>query len=362
MSLILSRSIQKELHETATAIARPGKGILAADESFGSIEKKFSTIGIENTPENRRLYRQLLLCNSEISQFISGVILHEETIYQKDDEGNLLINVLRRNSIIPGVKVDKGVVPLLGCNYETATQGLDDLKSRCQVFYRLGCRFAKWRAVFRIGDIEPSTIAIEENVKSLARYAAICQENRIVPIVEPDILQDGKHDIEKCQLVSQKIFSSVINALHQYNVCIEGILLKLNMITSGYDCSNKSTPEEIGLATITTLLRTCPPAIPGILFLSGGQSEEEATTNLNAINKAIKCQGPWTLSFSFGRALQQSALHVWNGKSENVSKAQEALLKRMKANSLASLGKYVPGLISFDTFAEKSNFIAKHSY
>ncbi|KAH9389579.1 Fructose-bisphosphate aldolase 5, cytosolic [Tyrophagus putrescentiae] len=359
--VMLPQNVQDELYETANRIATPGKGILAADESMGTIGKRFNELGIPNTDENRRQYRQMLFGSDQLANYVSGVILHEETLTQKDDQGRILPDVLKSKSIIPGIKVDKGLVTLLGTRGESATQGLDDLKVRCDSYYRAGCRFAKWRAVLRIGDTEPSATAILENSNGLARYAAICQESGLVPIVEPEVLSDGSHSIDKCQKVSEKVYAAVFKALSDYNVFLEGILLKPNMITGGHASSQKNSPDEVGLFTVTTLIRTVPPAVPGIMFLSGGQSEEEATANLNAINR-VTAKKPWILSFSFGRALQTSALNAWAGKTENVGKGQTELVNRLKANSLATLGKYTPGVVPASFMANKSNFVEKHTY
>ncbi|OTF76861.1 fructose 1,6-bisphosphate aldolase-like protein [Euroglyphus maynei] len=258
----------------------------------------------------------------------------------------------------------------MGTNNETTTQGLDDLKLRCEEYYKIGCRFAKWRAVLKIDDHSglPSSLAIAENVRGLARYASICQECRIVPIVEPEVLSDGNHSLEKCQQVSQKVFAATIAALHEHNVLMEGILLKPNMITAGHDYNSvaANNAEDIGVATVITLMRTIPPSVPGIMFLSGGQSEEEATINLSMINQIgakFKPKTPWALSFSYGRALQNSAITIWSGNVENVGKARDELIRRMKANSLASQGRYIPGSSkTSSSTATKSNYIAKHVY
>lgn len=364
--LTLSKEIQNELQQTARSIATIGKGILAADESMSTIGKKFVQISVENTKENRRLYRQMLLCDDRIKEFISGVILHDETLYQKDDNGKNFVDLLREKNIIPGIKVDRGLVTLIGTYSETTTQGLDDLKPRCEEYYKLGCRFAKWRSVLKIDDQNglPSALAIVENARGLARYASICQECRIVPIVEPEVLSDGNHSLERCQQVSQKVFAATIAALHEHNVLMEGILMKPNMITAGHD-HDPSNAEEIGLATATTLLRTIPASVPGIMFLSGGQSEEEATVNLSMINQIgskMRPKVPWTLSFSYGRALQNSAITLWAGNAANVGKARNELVRRMKANSMASQGRYMPEASSTSSTATKSNYVAKHVY
>uniref|UniRef100_A0A6N2LCI1 Uridine kinase n=1 Tax=Salix viminalis TaxID=40686 RepID=A0A6N2LCI1_SALVM len=309
-----------ELIKTARYIAKPGKGILAADESTGTIGKRFSSINVENIESNRQALRELLFTYGKALPYLSGVILFEETLYQKTSDGKPFVEVLQENNVIPGIKVDKGVVELAGTDGETTTQGFDSLGARCQQYYKAGARFAKWRAVLKIGPAEPSELSIQQNAQGLARYAIICQENGLVPIVEPEILTDGVHDIQKCAAVTETVLAAVYKALNDHHV----------------------TPEVIAEFTVTALRRTVPPAVPGIVFLSGGQSEEEATLNLNAMNK-LEVLKPWTLSFSFGRALQKSTLKTWAGKKENVGKAQEVFLVRCRANSDATLGKYAGG-------------------
>jgi fructose-bisphosphate aldolase class I len=301
----------EELIATANAIAARGKGILAADESTGTIGSRFSRINVENTYENREAYRRILLTTPGIGQFLSGVILFEETLDNKDKDGVLLLEHLDREGVIPGIKVDKGVVKLMGTADETATTGLDGLAERCQGYYAKGCRFAKWRAVLKIGPNQPTPQSIEENAHTLARYASICQMNGLVPIVEPEILPDGTHTIEECAEKSKEVFSQVVRALHLQNILLEGCLLKPNMITPGMECPTRAGPEEIAFNTIKTLARTIPASMPGIMFLSGGQSEEEASLNLNAMNAMEDVKKPWTLSFSYGRALQKSVLDAW---------------------------------------------------
>ncbi|KAJ6950949.1 fructose-bisphosphate aldolase [Populus alba x Populus x berolinensis] len=330
-----------ELIKTAKYIATPGKGILAADESTGTIGKRLSSINVENIESNRQALRELLFTSGKALPYLSGVILFEETLYQKASNGKPFVEVLQENNIIPGIKVDKGVVELAGTNGETTTQGFDSLGARCQQYYKAGARFAKWRAVLKIGPTEPSELSIQQNAQGLARYAIICQENGLVPIVEPEILTDGSHDIKKCAAATEIVLAAVYKALNDQHVLLEGTLLKPNMVTPGSD-SPKVTPEVIAEHTVTALRRTVPPAVPGIVFLSGGQSEEEATLNLNAMNK-LEVLKPWTLSFSFGRALQKSTLKTWAGKKENVEKAQEVFLVRCKGNSEATLGKYTGG-------------------
>ncbi|GAB2284811.1 Fructose-bisphosphate aldolase 5, cytosolic [Dionaea muscipula] len=352
-----------ELIKTAKYIATPGKGILAADESTGTIGKRLSSIGVDNNEPNRQSLRELLFTAPGALSSLSGVILFEETLYQKATSGKPFVDVLTENGVIPGIKVDKGTVEIAGTNGETTTQGFDSLGARCAQYYKAGARFAKWRAVLKIGaTVEPTELAIQQNAQGLARYAIICQENGLVPIVEPEVLTDGDHGIEKCAAVTEKVLAAVYKALNDHHVLLEGTLLKPNMVTPGSD-SPKVGAEVIAEYTVTALRRTVPPAVPGIVFLSGGQSEEEATLNLNAMNK-LQVLKPWTLSFSFGRALQQSTLKTWGGKRENVGKAQEAFLARCKANSEATLGKYTGagGGSTAGGLASESLFVKGYKY
>lgn len=331
-----------ELARTANAIGSPGKGILAADESTGTIAKRFDKIKVENTEENRRAYRELLFTSAQnLGDHISGVIFYEETLYQKTADGKLFTELLKEKGILSGIKVDKGLSNIPGTDEETATLGLDGLDKRCQDYYKAGARFAKWRAALKISATLPSDLAIIETAHSLARYAAICQNNGLVPIVEPECLMDGDHSIERCAQVTEKVLSVVYRALNQHNVWLEGTLLKPNMVTPGHSHPSfkTTTPEQVARATVTVLQRTVPCAVPGVVFLSGGHSEEEATLNLNAINR-LNTKRPWSLTFSYGRALQASALAAWQGKKENVTAAQAAFLVRAKGNSEAQLGKY----------------------
>ncbi|KAE9615174.1 hypothetical protein Lal_00048168 [Lupinus albus] len=327
-----------ELIANAAYIGTPGKGILAADESTGTIGKRLASINVENVEANRRYLRELLFTAPGVLQYLSGVILFEETLYQSTAEGKPFVDVLKEAGVLPGIKVDKGTVELAGTNGETTTQGLDGLAQRLQKYYDAGARFAKWRAVLKIGPNEPSELAIHENAYGLARYAVLSQENGLVPIVEPEILVDGPHDIKKSAEVTERVLAATYKALSDHHVLLEGTLLKPNMVTPGSD-SAKVAPEVVAEHTVRALQRTVPAAVPAVVFLSGGQSEEEATLNLNAINK-VEGKKPWTLSFSFGRALQQSTLKAWAGKEENLEKAQGALLTRAKANSEATLGTY----------------------
>ncbi|XP_011498335.1 PREDICTED: fructose-bisphosphate aldolase [Ceratosolen solmsi marchali] len=353
--------LKTELSEIATAMVMPGKGILAADESTSTIGKRFNDINIENNEANRKAYRELLFTANKdvISTHISGVILFHETLYQAADDGTPFVELLKERNIIPGIKVDKGVVPLFGTNDECTTQGLDDLQARCIQYKKDGCQFAKWRCVLKIKKGCPSKLAILENANVLARYASICQSARIVPIVEPEILPDGSHDIHKCQQVTEEVLSAVYKALADHNVYLEGTILKPNMVTPGHSCPTKATPEEIATATVTALQRTVPPAVSGIAFLSGGQSEEEASVNLNAINQYLG-KKPWSISFSYGRALQASVLRTWAGKKEQVEAAQNELIKRAKANSEATLGTYEGGAVG--KAGNANLFVENHAY
>jgi fructose-bisphosphate aldolase class I len=340
-STYLTREQEEELRATAAKIVAPGKGILAADESTGSCEKKLKPLGLENNEENRRKYRQVFFTSDPtiMGNCISGVILFHETLYQKDDNGTPFVKLLQDRGVIPGIKVDKGVVPLAGTINEGTTQGLDDLNARCAQYYKDGCRFAKWRNVLKIGPHTPSHTAMLESANVLARYASICQQNGLVPIVEPEVLPDGDHDIERAQKVTEVVLSYQYHALVNHHVFLEGTLLKPNMVTAGQSCPKKYTSADIAKATVTALNRTVPAAVPGIVFLSGGQSEEDATINLDAINK-IQLKKPWRLTFSYGRALQASAGAAWGGKDETIKNGQEAFLKRAQANSMACDGKY----------------------
>uniref|UniRef100_A0A3Q2QNJ4 Fructose-bisphosphate aldolase n=1 Tax=Fundulus heteroclitus TaxID=8078 RepID=A0A3Q2QNJ4_FUNHE len=336
---------KKELNDIAHKIVATGKGILAADESTGSVAKRFQSINAENTEENRRLYRQLLFtADDRIVPCIGGVILFHETMYQKTDDGKTFPQYLKERGMVVGIKVDKGVVPLAGTNGETTTQGLDGLYERC---------------VLKITPTTPSKLAIMENANVLARYASICQMHGIVPIVEPEILPDGDHDLKRCQYITEKVLAAVYKALSDHHVYLEGTLLKPNMVTPGHSCSHKYSNQEIAMATVTALRRTVPPAVPGITFLSGGQSEEEASVNLNAMNQC-PLHRPWALTFSYGRALQASALKAWGGKKENGKACQEEFIKRALANNLACQGKYVSSGSS--AAGGESLFVANHAY
>lgn len=356
----LSKEKAEELKKTAQAIVTPGKGILAADESTGTIGKRFEKISVPNDEEMRRQYRQLLFSTDKVvGESVSGVILFEETLYQKSDDGTPFVKLLQERGIIPGIKVDKGVVDLAGTDGESTTQGLDGLAERCAKYYKDGARFAKWRSVLKIGAHQPSYQSMLENANVLARYASICQQNGLVPIVEPEVLPDGDHDLETAQKVTEQVLAFVYKALSDHNVYLEGTLLKPNMVTPGQSCSKKYTPQQVAEATVIALRRTVPAAVPGVVFLSGGQSEEDATIHLNAINQ-VALPRPWALSFSYGRALQASVLKAWAGKKENVTTAQAEFLKRAKANGLATVGQYKGDV--HGAAGDQSLFVAKHSY
>lgn len=330
-----------ELIATARAISAPGKGILAADESTGTIGKRLKAINMENNRTNRREYRRLLFTTKGLNKYISGAILFEETLYEKTEDGKTdLIDYLKEQGIIIGIKTDKGTKQLPGCRKgEVYTQGLTDLDVRSAAYYKRGARFCKWRAVLCINANSPSQAAITETAWTLARYAAISQANGLCPIVEPEILMDGNHGIEVCQYWTQKVVGACYAALNAQNVILEGTLLKPNMVLPGAD-GPSATPEQCAAATVAALQNSVPPAVPGITFLSGGQSEEQATVNINAMNQPGLGPRPWSLTFSFGRALQKSCIEAWQGKKENVARAQEVLMQRAKANSDANLGKY----------------------
>lgn len=355
----LSKAQEDELRAIAQKILQPGKGILAADESTGTIGKRLTSISLENNETNRRKYRELLFTTPSFGENISGVILYEETFNQSTEKGERFVDVIKKQGAVPGIKLDLGVVPLAGTIGEGTTQGLDNLAQRAKQFKQGGCGFAKWRCVLNISSHTPSHVALAENANVLARYASICQQNGLVPIVEPEVLCDGDHDLERCQKVTEMALAYTYKALADHHVFLEGTLLKPNMVTPGQSSTKKATAEEIGLATVTALRRGVPAAVPGIVFLSGGQSEIEATKNLNAINQAPGAK-PWVLSFSFGRALQASVIKAWGGKDENVQKAQQTLLHRAKANGDAQQGKY--GGEDVAAAAAQSLYIAKHSY
>ncbi len=328
-----------DLNKIAVAMVAPGKGILAADESTGTIKKRFDAIGTENTEDNRRDYRELMFRTTEaMSKHISGVILYDETIWQKAKDGTPLVELIKKAGAIPGIKVDEGTKPLPQCPGELITTGLDKLADRLPKYYEQGARFAKWRAVIDIADGIPSHTAIMTNAHALARYAALCQQAQIVPIVEPEVLMDGAHDIDRCYEVTRWVLKETFQQLYFQRVELEGIVLKPNMAIPGKKSAKKASVEEVAEKTVRMLKDCVPGAVPGIAFLSGGQSDEEATAHLDAMNKIGNL--PWKLTFSYGRALQAAPQKAWSGKSENVAAAQRAFTHRAMMNGLASLGEW----------------------
>lgn len=338
-----SNPFAAELKETAQYIASRGSGILASDESNSTTGKRLATIGLENTEDNRRRWRELLY-TADIGDHIAGAIMFEETLYQSAADGTPFVDILRSKGIIPGIKVDTGLTALPRTAGETATSGLDGLPDRCKRYYEQGARFAKWRAVMRIGknDGAPSDAAILENAHALARYAQISQANGLVPIVEPEVLLDGDHDIDETAYYTERVLSFTFRALNEYDVNLEGSLLKPNMVNPGTDSPNQCDAETVARYTLQTMMRGVSPAMPGIHFLSGGMSDEEATMNLNLLNTIPGSEkAPWSLNFSYGRALQMAVLKMWGGDDANKQKAQDLLAKLAKANGEAQLGKYV---------------------
>jgi fructose-bisphosphate aldolase class I len=331
-----------DLESTVNNMVQKGRGILAADESSPTIAKRFKAIDVESTEELRRAWRSLLVSTAGLGDYISGIILFEETLGQKNDEGKTIPEAAWAQKIVPGIKVDKGKIPLALSPGDLITQGLDGLAERLRDYRQNGARFAKWREVYSIDKHAPTQHGIEANAEMLARYAAVCQAEGVVPIVEPEVLMDGDHDIERHAEVTEAVQHAVFHALHRHNVSLELMLLKPNMVLPGKDC-RRAEPDEVAAATLKVLQRTVPAAVPSINFLSGGQGPEEATVNLNALNQQAP-DAPWLLSISYGRALQQTALHAWLGKTENVQAAQQALLKRARLNHLAMLGDYQPAL------------------
>ncbi|MFJ6023394.1 class I fructose-bisphosphate aldolase [Brevundimonas sp. NPDC092305] len=327
------------LNAVAQQMVTPGKGILAADESTGTIKKRFDAIGVENTEENRRDYRELMFrAEQTMREHISGVILFEETLYQDAADGTPLVDLITAAGSIPGIKVDKGASKMAGFPGETATKGLDGLSKRLRAHYERGARFAKWRGVIDIADGIPSWGAIKTNAHALARYARICQQEQIVPIVEPEVLMDGAHDIARCDEVTRQVLQAVFNELSEQRVALEGIVLKPNMVISGKGSVRQASIEEVAERTIAALKATVPSAVPGIAYLSGGQTDEQATAHLDAMNRIGGF--PWKMTFSYGRALQAAPQRAWSGKAENVAKAQAAFHHRARMNGLASLGQW----------------------
>jgi fructose-bisphosphate aldolase class I len=330
----------QELAETARALVAEGKGILAADESDGTIKKRFDSIGVESTEDNRRAYRELLFATEGAEDYISGVILFDETIRQSAADGTPFPKLLESKGVIPGIKVDKGAKPLALAGDETITEGLDGLRDRLAEYRELGARFAKWRATYSIDSSRPSEYCVWTNAHALARYAALCQEAGIVPIVEPEVLQDGTHTLEQSSKATGRVLQAVYTELHDQRVDFTGTLLKPNMVLSGYEASDRAGADEVAEATLECFYKHVPAAVPGIVFLSGGQTDEDATAHLNAMN--ARGPHPWQLSFSYGRALQAPALKAWGGKPENVEAAQRAYYHRAKMNGAARTGMYAP--------------------
>jgi len=331
-----------ELEAVARSLVAPGKGILAADESAPTIEKRFKAIDLPSTEENRRGYRDLLFTTPGVSEFISGVILYDETIRQRSADGTPFTKGLERQGIVPGIKVDEGAKALIGFPGEKITEGLDGLRGRLPEYRALGARFAKWRAVIDIGQGIPTRYCIRANAHALARYAALCQEAGLVPIVEPEVLMDGGHTIERCEEVTTEVLSLVYAELTAHRVGIEGTLLKPNMVVSGKECPVQADASQVAEATVRTLRRVVPSAVPGIVFLSGGQTPRQATEHLSAMN--AMGSHPWELSFSYGRALQDPVLRAWKGQAANVPAAKKAFFHRSKLNGAARYGKYSPDM------------------
>lgn len=334
-------SNEQELQGTILALVQKGKGILAADESEPTIAKRFKTVGVEPTEENRRAYRTLLLSTASIGEFISGVILYEETLGQRADDGTPLPELATRQGVVAGIKVDRGTLDLSGAPGDKITQGLDGLGERLKTYKTLGARFAKWREIYPITGHNPTLLGIEANAEMLARYAAVCQEEGFVPIVEPEVLLDGDHSQQCCAEVTEAVLHAVFHALHRHGVLLEYMLLKPSMVLPGKEHDRRASPEEVAAATVKVLRRTVPAAVPSLNFLSGGQTPEEASANLNAINVMFP-HAPWALSFSFARALQQPVMETWCGESQNLDRAQQAFYLRARLNSLASMGLYEP--------------------
>ena len=330
----------QQLQSTAQALVAEGKGILAADESDGTIKKRFDSIGVESTEDNRRAYRELLFATEGAEEFISGVILFDETIRQSASDGTPFPKLLESKGIIPGIKVDKGAKPLALTDGETVTEGLDDLRARLEEYRELGARFAKWRATYSIDAEKPSEYCVWTNAHALARYAALCQDADLVPIVEPEVLQDGTHTIEQSRKATGRVLQAVYTELHDQRLDFRGTLLKPNTVLSGYEASDRASVDEVAEVTLECFYKHVPAAVPGVVFLSGGQSDEDATAHLNAMN--ARGPHPWQLSFSYGRALQAPALKAWVGKPENVEAAQRAYYHRAKMNGAARTGMYAP--------------------
>ncbi|GBO51857.1 fructose-bisphosphate aldolase class I [Pseudanabaena sp. lw0831] len=340
-------NVQK-LIETTKILVADNKGLLAMDESNPTCNKRFAKLSIPQTEESRRAYRELIITTPSLNEYISGAILYDETIRQHKKDGTPFVKAITDTGIILGIKVDIGAKEMAGHSGEKITEGLDGLRDRLKEYFQMGARFAKWRAVITIDDRFPSRDCIEANSQALARYAALCQEVGLVPIVEPEVLMDGEHTIERCYKVTEEVLHTVFNHLYTQRVILEGIILKPNMILSGLNCSAQASVDEVANDTVNCLLRNVPAAVSGIAFLSGGQSSELASARLNAMNLRFKSRSPWALTFSFGRAIQQPALDIWQGKEANVAKAQQALLHRAKCNWAARQGEYKTAMEVYD--------------
>ena len=331
--------MNETLESVAACLVADGKGILAADESVATATRRFDSVGIRSTEQSRRAYREMLFTTPGAAEFISGVILYDETIRQKSSDGTPLAEVLSRQGIVPGIKVDTGAEPLAGSPEETVTEGLDGLRDRLLEYHGMGARFAKWRAVIRITDKLPSVACVSANAHALARYAALCQEQHVVPIVEPEVLMNGAHTIERCEEITGAVLHTVFHALFEQGVSLESMLLKPSMVIAGKDCSRQASVQEVATATLRCLRRHVPAAVPGIVFLSGGQKDRLATAHLNAMNR-LPGPKPWRLSFSYGRALQDAALEGWHGRDENLKAGQQAFYHRARCNGAATRGEY----------------------
>jgi fructose-bisphosphate aldolase class I len=327
------------LESVALTLVAEGKGILAADETIPTLTRRFETLGIQSTDQSRRTYREMLFTAPGAAEFISGVIMYDETIRQKSSGGVPLAEALAVQGIVPGIKVDTGAKPLAGSPGETVTEGLDGLRDRLKEYHGMGARFAKWRAVIRLTDALPSNACVSANAHALARYASICQEQEFVPIVEPEVLMDGPHTIARCEQVTGMVLYAVFHALVEQGTALEGMLLKPNMVLAGKECDHQASAEEVATSTLRCLRRHVPAAVPGIVFLSGGQNARLATAHLNAINR-LPAAKPWRITFSYGRALQDPALEAWAGRDKNLAAGQQALYRRARSNGAASLGEY----------------------
>jgi fructose-bisphosphate aldolase class I len=332
-----------DLKGTARSLVADGRGILAADETVPTVTKRLRVKSVDSTPDSRRAYREMFFTTPGIAEFISGVIMQDETIHQRNSEGVALVDLLAQQGIIPGIKVDTGAKPLAGSPGETVTEGLDGLRERLQEYRNLGARFAKWRAVIAVDDSLPSMTCVHVNAHALARYAALCQEQNVVPIVEAEVLMDGSHTIERCEEVTDVVLQAVFDELFEQKVSLDGMLLKPNMVISGLKCADQASVSEVAEATLRCLSRHVPAAVPGIVFLSGGQDQLSATLHLSAINQ-LEGPKPWKLSFSYGRALQDEALNAWRGRRENLKAGQRIFYHRAKCESAAALGRYTPAM------------------